>query len=59
MGTTIGYADICKPGSDEGAGPVLSFGLFYGPNYGNLEEIVPREGDTLGILEGSGFDIKL
>ena len=36
LGTTLGAADRCKPGFDEGAGPVLLGLSLEGGIYGNL-----------------------
>ena len=55
----MGVADKCKPGWDKGSVTVLSGGFQNGPNYGNLEIVVPGEGDPLVILEGIGLHIKL
>ena len=38
---------------------VLSSGFTNNPNYGNLEVVVPGEGDPLVILEGTGICVKL
>ena len=55
----MGVADKIKPGGDKGSVTVLSSGFMNDPNYGNLEGLVPGEGSSLVILEGTGICVKL
>ena len=49
LGITLGAAHICKPGVDEGAGPVLSGESFEGARDANLDREGPEERYSMGI----------
>ena len=56
------HTRICrqkKNGGDEISGMVSSYVSFDGTNDGNIEGVVPGEGNTRVILEGNGHGIKL
>ena len=59
MGPILGSVDRRKNGGDEISGMVSSYVSFDGTNDGNLEGVVPGEGDPMVILEGNGYGIKL
>ena len=50
MGTKIQALDRCKPGGDEGLGPILSGGYFEGTRYGKNYGDCPVEAGTLSLL---------
>ena len=50
LGTKIQALDRCKPGGDEGLGPILSVGSFEGTRYGKIEFDFLVEAGTLSIL---------
>ena len=51
--------DRRKNGGDEILGMISSYVSFDGTNDGNLEGVVPGEGDPMVILEGNWYGIKL
>ena len=55
MCTTQGDSDVCKPGGDEIAGPVLSVGSFEVPNSVIIEGVVTGEGEPLGVKNSAEF----
>ena len=59
MGPILGSVYRRKKRGDEISGMVSSYVSFYGTNYGNLEGVVPGEGNTMVILEGNGYGTKL
>ena len=50
MGTKIQALDRCKPGGDEGLGPILSGGSFEVTRYGKIEVGFLVETGTISIL---------
>ena len=59
LGTILGSIDRRKDGGDEISGMVYSYVSCDGTNDGNLEVVVPGEGDPMVVLEGNGYGIKL
>ena len=59
LGVPLGDSYISKLGGDERPGMVSSDGSFNGPNYDNLEVLVPVENDKLRISEGTGDGTRL
>ena len=59
LGPILGSLDRRKNGNDEISGMVSSYVSFDGTNDGNLEGVVPGEGNKMVVLEGNGYGIKL
>ena len=59
LGPILGSLDRRKNGNDEISGMVFSYVSFDGTNDGNLEGVVPGEGNAMVILEGNGYGTKL
>ena len=59
LGPILISVDRRTIGGDEISGMVYSDVPFDGTNDGNLEVVVPGEGDPMVILEGNGYVIKL
>ena len=59
LGPILVSVDRRKNGGDEISGMVSSYVSFYGTNDGNLEGVVPGEGNKMVVLEGNGYGTKL